>query len=82
MALWATKGDGSRGPGMPGPYRSASYAIRSGAPCRGHACVARGSARRRAGTAAGRVSKMNVPHTVLKTLGWMARLRFSGSARA
>ncbi len=30
----------------------------------------------------GGVSKMNVPRTVLKTLGMMARLRFSGSARA
>ncbi len=34
----------SRGPGMPGPYRNGSG---SGASCRGHACVARGSARRR-----------------------------------
>ena len=49
MGLRPTKGDESRGPGMPGPYRRRYrvYAIGSGAPCRGHACVARGSARRR-----------------------------------
>ncbi len=50
MGLRPTKGDESRGPGMPGPYRKASfraYAIGSGAPCTGHACVAGRSARRR-----------------------------------
>ncbi len=46
MGLRPTKGDESRGPGMPGPYRnaflSACRAIGYQAPCRGHACVARG----------------------------------------